>query len=63
MNIICGNLLAPPAQLNPILLLFNRGSSGRWYWVVLFNFSFRLEHLFKFFREQDRFSNKAQGLS
>jgi len=23
---------APHAQLNPILLLFNRGSFGKWYW-------------------------------
>jgi len=23
--------ISAPAQLNPILLLFNRGSSGRWY--------------------------------
>jgi len=28
---ICEDLPAPPAQLNPILLLFKRGSSGRWY--------------------------------
>jgi len=27
---------APPAQLNPILLLFNRGRSGRSYWSIYF---------------------------